>query len=76
MTRNEIVALAIERYAGADSDHDRVFLLLVDTGDAYLAMMESSAADDPAPFFAGSTPLEMLMNGLRENLDLRRGGNT
>jgi hypothetical protein len=35
--------------------------------------LEEAASEDPAPFFNRSTPMEAAMNGLRENLDMRRG---
>lgn len=73
---DEVDALA-ERYSPDFSPDDglteRVFVLLLDVADRYLALLEGAASDDPAPFFAGSTPMTALINGLAENLDIRRG---
>lgn len=68
LSREEVEALADARYddAGYETPEERLFGLLV-------KHLEEAAADHPAPFFAGTTPIECAMNGLHENLDMIRG---
>lgn len=73
---SEIQELANSAYDSHSTDKDRLFAFLVDVADAYVTILEDEAADDPAPFFSSSTPMQATMNGLRENLDLRRGDRT
>lgn len=75
LSREEVEALADARYddAGYETPEERLFGLLVDVADVYVKHLEEAAADHPAPFFAGTTPIECAMNGLHENLDMIRG---
>lgn len=77
LSEDEVTTLAEERYSGDDEGYDdlnqKLFGLLVDVADAYVKSLEREASDDPAPFFAGTTPMQCAMLGLRENLDMRRG---
>jgi hypothetical protein len=77
LTRERVEKLASLYYG--DSHHaaglgstDELFSFLVDVADAYLAALEEEAGDDPAPFLAGATPFEAMMNGLGENIDIIR----
>jgi hypothetical protein len=74
LSQDEIDVLA-ERYKdeGMDNPTDWHFAFLVDVADRYVTLLEEAASEDPAPFFNRSTPMEAAMNGLRENLDMRRG---
>lgn len=70
---DEIEALANSAY-GQEDRKDRIFSLLVDVADCYVSLLEEEASDDPAPYFLQSTPMEATMNGLKENLDMKRSG--
>lgn len=70
---DQVDALADIYYEG-DTPEDKVFSLLVDIGDRYVSMLEEKASEHAAPYFAGSTPMEAAMRGLRENLDMKRDG--
>lgn len=79
LTYDEIDALVASRYAdgtAGDTPEERLFVMLVDVADRYLHELERGAADDPAPYFAGATPMVALINGLAENLDMRREDRT
>jgi hypothetical protein len=75
-----IIATAVANYTGKpgyDSITDCLFALLTDVADVYLTRLEEGdGADDPAPFLGGTTPMEALMSGLAENLDMRRENTT
>lgn len=72
---DHIDALAATHFNSGDGVEHDVWGLLVAVADRYLRILETKAADDPAPFFAGSTPLQATIEGLRENLnDMRESG--
>lgn len=70
------VRLLAERHYGDEFSGEQpdapMFALLVDVADAYVKELEKQAGMSPAPFFAGSTPMEAAMNGLAENLEMIR----
>lgn len=73
LTPDEIETLADSRYNDSyDSRDERLFSMLVDVADTYRSELERIAADHPAPFPGGTTPLDVLIYGLRENLEIRR----
>jgi hypothetical protein len=71
---DEAIALAETRYNidTYENRENQLFALLVDVADAYRTELEHVAADHPAPFLGGTTPLDVLILGLRENLEIRR----
>ena len=75
MYYNEVDTLAESQYGSVyDELRDKVFALLVDIADRYLSLMEEAASEDPAPFLARTTPMQATMNGLVENLEMKRKG--
>lgn len=75
LTPAEITKLAVDRYSGEgyDSIGDCMFALLVDVADAYVRHLEAGpGADDAAPFFASTTPIEAALTSLAENLEMLR----
>lgn len=76
LSKDQITSLAVMRYGEAASDglDAQLFCMLVDVADAYREELERIASEHPAPFFGDSTPLEALINGLRENLEIIREG--
>lgn len=76
LSRDDIHRLAKKRYRNQFEDMDlaaAIFGLLVDVADAYVKELEDKAGDDPAPYL-GLTPMDAALAGLRENLDMVRGG--
>lgn len=75
LDRDAVRGLADQHYLydqGYETDDEKLFGLLVDVADTYVAELERLGSDEPAPFM-GATPQEAAINGLRENLDLLRG---
>lgn len=72
MTHEEVRELALSQHHDMEDMADGLFRLLVDVADAYVRELEDIASDDPAPFLGGTTPLTAAMNGLVENLEMRR----
>ena len=72
LTGTQIRELAARHYPD-DLPGNDLFRLLVAVADEYVKDLERQAADDPAPFLGGTTPLDAAMNGLRENLETIRG---
>jgi hypothetical protein len=73
MTRNEVEVLAAKQYPEADTSSIATFCLLVDVGMVYLRQLEELADDWPT-FAFGHTPLEAVLQGLREHLEENTGG--
>ena len=77
LTYDEVVAIARERHGDNEvyeGDSDFVFALLVGVADCYVSLLELEAGDDPAPGLGNTTPMQMALFGLAENLDMKRGG--
>lgn len=75
ISREEAGEFADTLYAndGYEDRVERLFAFAVDVFDAYVTELEQMASDEAAPYL-GATPLDGALNGLRENIDLRREG--
>lgn len=84
-SRAEFEKLASALYGesqGYDSITESLFALLVDVADTYLWHLENNMPvpdlDRPetfgSPYFAGAMPIEVVINGLFENLEMRQDG--
>jgi hypothetical protein len=53
---------------------ESLFALLVDVADVYLQHIEAQMPDDQpgSPFIAGMMPIEVVSEGLHENLEMRQ----
>lgn len=62
--------------AAYSSSRERVFALLVDVADRYVAQLEQEPAAQihPAPYVGGLTPMDAAMTGLRQAIDRKRDG--
>jgi hypothetical protein len=65
----ELTALAAARYPNDyESDAERLFALLVDAGEAYIATLQ---AEEPIAGRSPAADIEMTCVGLEENLEMR-----
>jgi hypothetical protein len=86
MTPDQVAAIADTQYSGDEYSYDnlaeRLFALLVDVAWAYELQLRRAdgrvaLSDDPTTvpvsmaFLAGFTPRDVLVQGLRENLEMR-----
>ncbi len=91
MTNDEIRALADARYSGAEYGYtgpaDKLFALLLDVADVYVAELrdamaaeyERAAGEGREPFLglgtlAGMDAVKIAVTGLEENLEMRDEG--
>jgi hypothetical protein len=75
LTRDEITLLADVHYTageGYDDLEHKLFGLLVDVAETYANHIAALAPDNPAPGLGGTTPVEVTVAGLYENLILRQ----
>lgn len=83
----ELWALA-ERYVheNADTDKDKMFMLLLDVADCYMGMVERDNHRDEVARLtgeqvgaslgtaAGMSPMEIMLNGIQDHMEMRTDG--
>jgi hypothetical protein len=74
LSDDEIEVLAL-RYEGFRSLEERLYAMMCDVADRYCRELEGTVGkDDPAPGLCDTTPVEITLLGLKDDLHIRRGG--